>query len=292
MKYVSIYTILISFLLPDIKDSIHLKLKDLSTYKKKYNVNIMPVNDPDKIKSETHLFEGQLNEIRLQAKNYIIEPATKTDVVIMETTRGTMKLKLFPDIAPNHCNNFKKLANSGFYDETGFHRVIPGFMIQGGDLNTRDGDPKNDGRGGPGWTVDAEFSDLPHKRGTLSMARSTDPNSAGSQFFICDAYAQHLNGKYTVFGEVIENFSVIDKIVNSTTEYSNAKRNCLTEIPKNSIDTWVTLKDPKGRALLYSKVPEGRNKVEFQREMQSLLSSDRPLALPKIKKVRVVKGTE
>ena len=124
------------------------------------------------------------------------------------------------------------------------------------------------------------------------MARSRDENSAGSQFFICDASAPHLNGKYTVFGEVFDNLSVIDKIINSTTDYSNAKRNCITKIPRNSTDTWVKLRDPQGRDPLYSKVPEGRDKDEYQREIQSLLSSDRPLALPKIKKVRVLEGTE
>ena len=91
------------------------------------------------------------------------------------------------------------MANSGFYDGTKFHRVIPNFMIQGGDILSRDGDSSNDGTGGPGWTVDAEFSDIKHVRGTLSMARSRDVNSAGSQFFICVSPQPHLDGQYTVF---------------------------------------------------------------------------------------------
>ena len=152
-----------------------------------------------------HLLPFQIDSIKQKAKNYIPKAVTADDIVIMETSRGQMTLKLFPVAAPKHCENFKKLANSGYYDGTTFHRIIPGFMIQGGDINSRDNDPKNDGHGGPGWTVDAEFNEISHKRGILSMARSADPNSAGSQFFICVADAPHLDGKYTVFGEVIEN---------------------------------------------------------------------------------------
>ena len=107
-------------------------------------------------------------------------------VFVMETTEGIMKLKFLPDVAPKHCYNFKKLANSGFYDGTKFHRVISDFMIQGGDILSRDGRKDNDGTGNPGWTVDAEFNDTKHERGILSMARSPQgPNTAGSQFFIC-----------------------------------------------------------------------------------------------------------
>ncbi len=133
----------------------------------------------------------------------------------METTKGTMKIRFFPDVAPKHCENFKRLANSGFYDGTLFHRVIPGFMIQGGDILSRDANRANDGTGGPGWTIPAEFNKKYHEKGILSMARSNDPNSAGSQFFICADRAAHLDGKYTVFGEVIENTDVIDAIVNT-----------------------------------------------------------------------------
>ncbi|RKY83708.1 peptidylprolyl isomerase [candidate division KSB1 bacterium] len=127
---------------------------------------------------------------------------------------GTIEFKFYEKDAPNHCANFKKLANSGFYDGTTFHRVIPGFMIQGGDILSKDSDPYNDGTGGPGYTLKAEFNSIPHERGIVSMARRADPNSAGSQFFICVATAPHLNGKYTVFGKVIKGMDVVDRIVN------------------------------------------------------------------------------
>src|SRR5574340_621254 len=106
---------------------------------------------------------------------------------IIETKFGNIELKFFPDVAPNHVNNFIELARKGFYDGTTFHRVIPGFMIQGGDPNTKDPDKSKHGMGGPGYTIKAEFNSKPHKRGTLSMARAADPDSAGSQFFICAA---------------------------------------------------------------------------------------------------------
>jgi peptidyl-prolyl cis-trans isomerase B (cyclophilin B) len=128
---------------------------------------------------------------------------------------GTITLEFYPGRAPNHVDNFKKLAREGFYDGTKFHRVIPGFMIQGGDPNTKGDDTHTWGTGGPGYEIDAEFSDAPHLRGTLSMARSQDPNSAGSQFFICVDRAASLDGEYTVFGKVLEGMDVADKIVNS-----------------------------------------------------------------------------
>ena len=133
---------------------------------------------------------------------------------VIETKFGNIELKFFPDVAPNHVNNFIELAKKGFYDGTTFHRVIPGFMIQGGDPLSRDPDKSMHGMGGPGYTVKAEFNDKPHKRGTLSMARSANPDSAGSQFFICVADAPFLNRQYTVFGEVVSGMDVADKIVN------------------------------------------------------------------------------
>jgi peptidyl-prolyl cis-trans isomerase B (cyclophilin B) len=133
---------------------------------------------------------------------------------VIETKFGNIELKFFPDVAPNHVNNFIELAKKGFYDGTTFHRVIPGFMIQGGDPNSKDINKARHGMGGPGYTVKAEFSDKPHKKGTLSMARSADPDSAGSQFFICVADAPFLNKQYTVFGEVVSGMDVADKIVN------------------------------------------------------------------------------
>ncbi len=132
---------------------------------------------------------------------------------IIETKFGNMELKFFPEVAPGHVNNFIELAKKGFYDGTTFHRVIPKFMIQGGDPNSKSPDKSKHGTGGPGYTIKAEFNDKPHKRGTLSMARSQNPDSAGSQFFICVADAPFLNKQYTVFGEVVTGMDVADKIV-------------------------------------------------------------------------------
>ncbi len=141
-----------------------------------------------------------------------IKKMSETSAVI-ETKLGNIELRFFPDVAPNHVRNFIDLAKKGFYDGTTFHRVIPGFMIQGGDPNTKSPDRSKHGMGGPGYTIKAEFNEKPHRRGTLSMARSQDPDSAGSQFFICVADAPYLNGKYSVFGEVVSGVDVADKIV-------------------------------------------------------------------------------
>lgn len=126
---------------------------------------------------------------------------------------GEIRLRFFPDRAPNHVKSFKDLARKGFYDGTTFHRIVPGFVIQGGCPNTKDDDPSNDGQGGPGYTIKAEFNDTPHRRGILSMARSGHPDSAGSQFFIVVKNASSLDGQYTVFGEVISGMEVVDQIV-------------------------------------------------------------------------------
>lgn len=142
-----------------------------------------------------------------------IKKMAKTRAVI-ETGMGKIELKFFPDAAPNHVNNFIELAKKGFYDGTIFHRVIPGFMIQGGDPESRSPNRAAHGTGGPGYNLKAEFNKKSHRRGTLSMARSAHPDSAGSQFFICVADTPWLNGKYTVFGEVTSGMDVADKIVN------------------------------------------------------------------------------
>jgi len=133
---------------------------------------------------------------------------------IIETNLGTIVFKLLPDLAPETVRNFEKLARDGFYNSTLFHRVIPGFMIQGGDPNTKSGNKNTWGTGGPGHTIKAEFSSRSHHRGIVSMARAQDPNSAGSQFFIVTTDSTFLDRQYTVFGEVIEGMDVADKIVN------------------------------------------------------------------------------
>ncbi len=133
---------------------------------------------------------------------------------VIETKYGGIEIRFFPDVAPKHVENFVTLAKQGFYDGTIFHRVIPGFMIQGGDPNTKGPNTNTYGQGGPGHAVKAEFNDKPHKRGILSMARSQNPDSAGSQFFIVVKDSNFLDGQYTVFGEVTKGMEAVDKIVN------------------------------------------------------------------------------
>jgi len=131
----------------------------------------------------------------------------------IETKFGAIELKFFPDVAPGHVNNFIELAKKGFYDKTIFHRVIPGFMIQGGDPESKNADKARHGIGGPGYQIKAEFNEKPHKRGILSMARSASPDSAGSQFFIVVKDSNFLDRQYTVFGEVVSGMDVVDQIV-------------------------------------------------------------------------------
>ena len=144
----------------------------------------------------------------------------KNPIVTIETNRGTIQVELYPEIAPNTVKNFLSLVNKGFYDGTIFHRVIPGFMIQGGD-------PQGTGMGGPGYTIPGEFSsngftnDLKHTRGVLSMARAMHPDSAGSQFFLMVADAPHLDGQYASFGKVISGMEVCDAIVSTKRNYND-----------------------------------------------------------------------
>ena len=148
--------------------------------------------------------------------NYV---KTMDPVVIIETNLGEIVIGFFPNDAPNHVQNFIKLSVSGFYDETLFHRIIPGFMIQGGDPNTIDGDPGTWGTGGPEDRLDAEFNNIKHNRGIVSMARSADPNSGGSQFFIVHKDSNFLDEQYTVFGRIVtqQSFETLDKIASVST---------------------------------------------------------------------------
>jgi peptidyl-prolyl cis-trans isomerase B (cyclophilin B) len=136
---------------------------------------------------------------------------------VIETKFGEIELELLPDKAPGHVKNFTDLAQKGFYDGTTFHRVIPGFMIQGGDPNTRDpkGPRSNHGTGGPGYQIKAEFNDTPHKRGVVSMARAQSPDSAGCQFFIVVKDSNFLDQQYTAFGRVVRGIEVADQVVNA-----------------------------------------------------------------------------
>lgn len=147
----------------------------------------------------------------------------KNPIVTIETNNGTIQAELYPEVAPNTVNNFISLVKKGFYNGTIFHRVIPGFMIQGGD-------PEGTGMGGPGYGIKGEFAinrfpnDLKHSRGVLSMARSMNPDSAGSQFFIMVADAPHLDGQYAAFGKVISGMEEADRIVNVARDYSDRPR--------------------------------------------------------------------
>lgn len=140
-------------------------------------------------------------------------PAEGDKVAVILTNHGRIVVKFFNDKAPKHAENFMKLTEMGFYNGVRFHRVIPGFMIQGGDPNSRDLPREMHGTGGPDWRVPAEFNDVPHTPGILSAARTSDPNSAGSQFFLMHERSPHLDGQYSVFGQVIEGMDVVEKIV-------------------------------------------------------------------------------
>jgi peptidyl-prolyl cis-trans isomerase B (cyclophilin B) len=139
------------------------------------------------------------------------------ETAVIETKFGEIEIEFLRDKAPGHVKNFLDLAKKGFYDGTTFHRVIPGFMIQGGCPNTKDASKGKGahGTGGPGYNVNAEFNDTSHKRGIVSMARAQDPNSAGSQFFIVVADSNFLDKQYTAFGKVVRGLEVADKIVSA-----------------------------------------------------------------------------
>jgi peptidyl-prolyl cis-trans isomerase B (cyclophilin B) len=133
------------------------------------------------------------------------------EIAVIKTAHGEMKIEFWPDVAPQTVENFKKLASQGFYDGTAFHRIVAGFMIQGGDPLSKTDSPSV-GTGGPGYKIKAEFNDRPHVRGVLSMARSQHPDSAGSQFFICLAEARFLDNQYTAFGKLIDGEETLTKI--------------------------------------------------------------------------------
>jgi len=153
------------------------------------------------------------------------------EIAVIETAKGRIVLEFYEDVAPNHVANFKKLVREGFFDGTRFHRVIPGFVIQGGDPHTKDLAKRALwGTGGPDERVRAEFNSVPHKRGILSMARSSDPHSAGSQFFVCVADVPSLDNQYTVFGNVVEGMDAVDAIVQTPTTDRNG-----TVVPEKAV---------------------------------------------------------
>ena len=178
----------------------------------------------------------------------------KEVVGVISTNKGDIVIEFYPDIAPKHVESFMIHAENGYYDGTTFHRVIPGFMIQGGDPNSKSEDRGMHGMGGnagiyygigdennsESWMLPAEFSSTPHNRGILSMARAQSPNSAGSQFFICVADAHFLDNNYTVFGKVLKGMDVADQIVNSSRDKGDNPLECIEMnikiVPKSSVE--------------------------------------------------------
>lgn len=153
-----------------------------------------------------------------EAKPKELNPVNTNEVAIIKTTLGEMVIEFWPEVAPKTVENFKTLAKKGFYDGTCFHRVIKEFMIQGGDPKTKDPSKESEwGTGGPGYMIKAEFNDRSHTRGVISMARSNDPDSAGSQFFICHGNPTFLDHKYTAFGKLIKGDDVLEKIATTRT---------------------------------------------------------------------------
>ncbi len=191
-------------------------------------------------------------------------------LVILETNLGLITIEFFSDDAPNHVNNFISLTESGFYDGTIFHRIIPGFMIQGGDPNTINGDPNTWGTGGPNTSVSAEFNSIKHNRGIVSMARSADPNSAGSQFFIIHKASNFLDEQYTVFGRIVtdESFQTLDKI--AAVEIGNSDRPIDSEqvkitkatvVNRSEISNLLELSEPERTQ---STIPQSTGNQKFE----------------------------
>jgi peptidyl-prolyl cis-trans isomerase B (cyclophilin B) len=185
-------------------------------------------------------------------------PPAEETVVTLTTVQGDILVRFFPDSAPEHVKNFIWHAENTYPGCT-FHRVIPGFMIQGGDPNTKNDDPADDGMGGysyhgEGTDLPAEFNTRPHERGILSMARSQDPNSAGSQFFVMHGDAPFLDSKYTVFGEVIDGIEVVDKIVNIDRDKRDRPRQDQS-ILSTKVETWPTPKVNETRDLMIAGDP-------------------------------------
>ena len=179
---------------------------------------------------------------------------TNDKLAVIETNLGNIVIEFFPEDAPNHVDNFISLSETGFYDGTLFHRIIPGFMIQGGDPNTIDGDPSSWGTGGPQERVDEEFNEIKHNRGIVSMARSADPNSAGSQFFIVHKDSNFLDQQYTVFGRIVtnESFETLDKIASVETgsrdipvDIEPVRINSIKITDRSTVSNILDLPDPE-----------------------------------------------
>jgi len=197
--------------------------------------------------------------------NFAFADEYSDSVVVIETNLGNLTIEFFPNDAPKHVENFIKLSQSGFYNDTLFHRIIPGFMIQGGDPNTIDGDPNSWGTGGPDEKLDAEFNNIKHNRGIISMARSADPDSAGSQFFIVHKDSNFLDEEYTVFGRIVteSSFETLDKIAAVQTGTSDRPVNPeqvriskVTVVERSNISNILKLSEPERTGSIVTNVPE------------------------------------
>ena len=228
---------------------------------------------PDKGEGNIALSEDQINQIKEKAKNFIPNPLSENDFIVFKTNFGLMKFKLYSNESPINCLNFKKLANSKFYDKTLFHNVIPRFIVQGGDILSRNYDPDDDGFGGPGWTVVSEVNHLKHQKGTLSMVRSpNDVNSAGSQFFISLSDNKTLDNNYTIIGQLIEGEHVLSRIGKIPSENTQAKLACKVSIPdEEDPKNWVELIDPISKNIIYSKIPNNQDRDIYIEEMNKML---------------------
>ena len=292
MKYFFIIT-LISLLFSSSLDSLpKLPKLDLRDNKDKIVFDKVDMNSviPDPRKDGSNkLTSFRIEEIKNKAKNFEPSKVTKDDVIIISTNKGDMKFKFYTQIAPNTCYNFKKIANSGFYDETLFHRVIKNFIIQGGDILTRDNIPENDGTGGPGWIIDAEISNIKHIKGTLSMNRSvSDINSSGSQFFISVNNNKSLDNNYTVFGYIIEGEYVLDIISKTATEYDQAMMLVEQHIPADADSSrWVEIFDIHTNKIFYSEVPEHLTnqvyKISIENKIKNIYKPGSPVVIKSIR---------
>ena len=231
---------------------------------------------PDRSKeSDIILLEHQIEAIKLKAKQFIPKPISSNDTIIVSTNLGTMKFKFYNNESPINSLNFKKLSNSQFYDKTLFHYIVPKFIIQGGDILSRNQNFDDDGHGGPGWIINADNNDLKHRRGTLSMVRTaSDENSAGSQFFISLEDNNTLDGKYTVFAYLIDGDYLLSRIAKISSEYQQAKLLCKISIPENeNAEDWVELYDPVLKNNIYTKVPEHQVKKTYKEVLQTRLNN-------------------
>ena len=230
---------------------------------------------PEDNEKDILLLDHQIDEIKLRAKNFIPSPLTENDTILLLTNFGLLKFKLYHQESPINCLNFKKLSNSGFYDNTLLHQIVPKFIIQGGDILSRNYNSGDDGQGGPGWIINAEFNDLKHKRGTLSMVRSSsDSNSAGSQFFISLSENKNLDNQYTIIGQLIDGDHILSRIAKIPSENTQAKLLCRISIPEGEDEEeWIELKDPISNNNIYSKIPSSQDKISYTEDLEKMLNN-------------------